>query len=423
VSLALTAYRAAAWALEPLAPLLLRQRAGRGKEDPARLHERLGEPTAAVPNKPVVWLHGVSVGESLSLLPLVDLLAAERPDLAVLVTTGTVTSAELMRARLPKGVIHQYAPVDGPRAVARFLDHWSPVLGVFVESELWPNLLLAAEAHGVKLALVSARITDRTTQGWARAPGMARRLLGAFDLILAQDVRSGVNLENLGARPDGYANLKLIGEPLPHDPAEFARLSAVAGDRPIVVGASTHFGEDELFASAAEMVAPEASPLLILVPRHPERGPDIAASLRPYRRMALRSAGEPLTPDVQVYVADTLGELGLFLRLADVVLMGGSFTGGVGGHNPLEPARLGKPVLYGHDTANWIDIYRDLTWADAAQCCETEGELIAGLAALLRDPELAKQRGQAALRAAKKADAGAGPVLDRLAPLLPEPRR
>ena len=170
--LPLALYAAATGLMAPFAPALLRARARRGKEDPARLGERLGRPTAARPAGPLVWLHGVSVGETQSLLPLVAALRERRPDALVLVTSGTVTAAGLLAQRLPAGAIHQFAPVDAPGAVAGFLDHWRPDLAVFVESEIWPNLVLAARARGVRLALVSARMTEASARGCTSAwPG------------------------------------------------------------------------------------------------------------------------------------------------------------------------------------------------------------------------------------------------------------
>lgn len=414
MSLALSVYRLLTRLIEPIAPRLLDARAARGKEDPARVDERLGQTRVARPEGSLVWLHGVSVGETLSLLPLVERIARERPDLTVLVTSGTLTSAEVLARRLPPGVIHQFAPVDAPGAVDAFLDHWRPTLGVFVESELWPNLLLNARARGVTLALVSARITEKTAEGWGRLPGAARRVLSAFSLVYPQDDASAARLERLGARIDGQVNLKLSGGPLPHDQGEFARLSAVIGDRPVVVAASTHEGEEVAVVRALDRLTDRL--FLILAPRHPERGPDIAAELTRYRyKHALRSRGEAPGRDTDIYVADTLAELGLFLRLADVVVMGGSFapalTGTVvGGHNPLEPARLGKPVVTGPDAANWAAVTALLADAGGLVQVQTPAGLPEAVGPLLADPALARRTGEAARRAA--ADAGAG--LDRL---------
>ncbi|WP_309627607.1 glycosyltransferase N-terminal domain-containing protein, partial [Brevundimonas sp.] len=182
MTLPLLAYRLITRAIEPLTPRLLDARVKQGKEDPVRVDERLGVAGVARPDSDLIWLHGVSVGETTSLLPLVSALRSRRPDLGVLVTSGTVTSAELLAARLPDGVIHQFAPVDAPGAVRGFLDHWRPDLAIFAESEIWPNLVLGANERGARMALVSARMTEESARGWARLPASARALLAAFDL-------------------------------------------------------------------------------------------------------------------------------------------------------------------------------------------------------------------------------------------------
>ena len=307
MSPALIAWRLLTRLLEPLAPRLLDARAKQGKEDLERVDERLGHASVARPDGDLVWLHGVSVGETLSLLPVVERLRRARPDLSVLVTSGTLTSAQLLARRLPAGVIHQFAPVDAPGAVAAFLDHWQPSLAVFVESELWPNLILGARGRGVKLVLASARITEKTVDGWRRFPGAAREILSAFDRILPQDETSAARLHSLGARIDGHVNLKLSGEAPPHDAAAFTRLSAAIGDRPVVVAASTHDGEEIALVRALDKLADRLC--LILVPRHPARSPEIAAALsRDGYRFALRSQGREPDRDTDLYLADTLGE-------------------------------------------------------------------------------------------------------------------
>ena len=269
MSLALIAYRLLTRLFEPLAPRLLDARAKQGKEDPARVDERLGLASLPRPAGELVWLHGVSVGETLSLLPVVERLRDKRPDLAVLVTSGTLTSATLLARRLPAGVLHQFAPVDTPGAVRAFLDHWRPAAAVFVESELWPNLILEARRRGVKLVLASARITEKTVDGWRRFPAAAREIVSAFDRVLPQDEASAARLESLGSRIDGQVNLKLAGAAPPHDPGAFTRLSAAIGDRPVVVAASTHDGEEIALVRALDKLADRLC--LILVPRHPER--------------------------------------------------------------------------------------------------------------------------------------------------------
>lgn len=423
MSLALHAYRLATRLLEPLAPRLLDARARQGKEDPARIDERLGRASLPRPPGDLIWLHGVSVGETLSLLPVVEALRRARPELTVLVTSGTLTSARLLARRLPPGVIHQFAPVDGPHAVAAFLDHWRPDVGVLVESELWPNLILEAQRRGVKLVLASARITEKTVRGWSRLPGAAQRILSAFNRILPQDDASAGRLRDLGARIDGLVNLKLAGEAPPHDPAAFTTLSAAIGDRPVVVAASTHDGEEIAIVRALDHMA--ARLCLILVPRHPERGAPVAAELaREGYQVALRSQGGTLNADTDLYIADTLGEMGLFLRLADAVVMGGSFSQAlnkppVGGHNPLEPARLGKPAVTGPDMTNWAAVTDALVRSGGLTVVRGPYDLPEVLAPLLTDLEAGKAMGERGRRAAAEAGSGLERLMDTLTPLLP----
>lgn len=410
MSLALAAYRAATGVLEPLAPALLRRRACAGKEDPTRLGERLGHASLPRPAGRLVWLHGASVGEGLSLLPLVEALAAAPDAPTLLVTSGTRTSAELLGRRLPPGVVHQYVPVDGPRASARFLDHWRPDLAVFAESELWPNLILGARAGGArarggKTALVSARLSAQSLKGWARAPGGARTLFVGFDLVMAQDDETARGLARLGARDDGRLNLKLAGEPLPSDPKALAEARVAIGERPVLLVASTHPGEEALPLDVFGFLCDRPDrPLLVIVPRHPVRGEAVEAQARAEGFVtAQRSAGLAPTGAVQVYVADTLGELGLWFRLARLAVMGGSLVEGIGGHNPLEPARLGCPVASGPHIDNWRGVYADLQAEQAVRMVEGPATLAAVMAEALADPAaLRDEAGRAQAFAARQ---------------------
>ena len=412
--LSLQLYRAATGVLEPFAPFLLARRAKAGKEDRARLHERLARPTTTRPEGRLVWLHGASVGESLSILPLVERLRSERPDVAVLVTSGTVTSAQLLARRLPAGAIHQFLPVDTPGGARRFLDHWRPDLAVFVESELWPNLLLTAKARGVKLALVSAKLSDKSYAGWQARPFAAHALFGGFDLILAQDGRAAERLNSLGGRVAGEADLKFGSAPLPVDAAALADLGARLGGRPLLLAASTHPGEDEIVLEAWRALPDR--PRLVIVPRHPERGPAVADLARATgATVALRSRA----PDeaAEVIVADTLGELGLWYRLADLALVAGSLAPGVGGHNPLEPARLDCPIVSGPHVENWLTAYADLRGADGVAFADAS-VLGARLAELLADPGALKLQAAQALVFVVGRDAEARTALTRIIALL-----
>jgi 3-deoxy-D-manno-octulosonic-acid transferase len=417
--LSLRLYRAATRLAEPMAPGLLRRRAGRGKEDIARLGERLGIPSRARPEGQLVWLHGASVGESLSLLPFIHRLRSDRPDLAILITSGTRASADLLLKRLPPAVTHQYLPVDGPQAVRRFLDHWRPQLGVLAEGELWPNLILAAHKRGVRMALISARITEGSAEGWTRAKAAARTLLAAFDLILPQDPASAGRIQVLGGRTGPLLNLKFASEALPYDPAELARLKKQVGKRKVVLAASTHPGEDEFILGAFATLPPiKPAPLLVIAPRHPDRAEAILASLEGITT-ARRSDGEAIDADTQVYVADTLGEMGLLYRLADVAVMGGGFVRGVGGHNPLEPARLGVPVITGEETFNFADVYGQMLPQGAAIMASSEPDLSAKIHLLLTEPARAKALAAAGRAFAEAQGAQCENAMASLTTLLP----
>ncbi len=418
MSVAFSLYRGTTTLLEPLVPWLLRRRAARGKEDPERLKERLGHATVDRPEGPLVWLHGASVGETLSALPLIERLGRERPDLHVLVTSGTTTSAELLGSRLPTFAVHQYAPVDTPGAVRRFLDHWRPDVLILLEGDLWPNLLTETKAHGGGLALVSARFTEKTADGWRRLRGAARRILAGFDLVFPQDEASARRLSELGASVTGLANLKLVGAPLGYDPAALTTLRRALSERLVIVSASTHPGEERLTDNAVAGLADR--PLHLIAPRHPARADQIEAELiLAGRAVARRSRGDTVQRNTDVYLADTLGELGLFFELADLVLLGGGWAQGVGGHNPLEPARSGKAVVSGPAVSNWASVFESLQ-ADQAVEMVAADDLGPVLTRLNTNPDQVADMGQRARRFAT----GQTDVLDRLwhhlSPLIPQ---
>ena len=415
----------------PILPLYLRRRARRGKEVPARLNERRGE-NAARPCGTLLWLHAASVGETLSLLPLLEALNASRPSLHFLVTTGTVTSGELLQRRLPKAlrekVQHRFVPLDVPTWAARFLDGWRPDAAVFVESELWPNLLAAARERGVPTALINARMSLRSAQGWRFAPGLARVALGGFRLVLAQSEEDAARLLRLGA-PAGVTratgNLKYSSPPLPVDPAELARLQALLNGRSVFLAASTHPGEEALVAEAHRLLALRVPDLLtVIVPRHPERGEVLAQTLPglPPRR----ALGQDPPRGPGLYVADTLGELGLFYRLAGAAVMGRSLLPPGGGQNPLEPARLGCPVLLGPYVGNFTAMAsRLLAHAAAVAVPAPSGKAVEAVAladaaaGVLTDPVSAVALRRAASRIAADAAGLAEEVADAVGELLP----
>lgn len=419
-------WRLAATALAPLLPLHLRRRAARGKEIAQRIPERYGH-GAARPDGPLLWLHAASVGETVSILPLVDALAMAEPRLHLLVTTGTVTSATLLARRLPPSladrVTHRFVPLDVPAWAGRFLDGWRPDAAAFVESELWPNLLAEAARRDIPLALVNARMSARSARWWGRAPGFARHVLSRFTLILAQGEGDAARLRALGAadvRVPG--NLKFAATPLPADAAELDRLRALATGRPVWLAASTHSGEEALVLAAHRALAPRHPGLLtIIVPRHPERGAEVAG-LAAGLSVARRSLGEDPGPGTEVLVADTLGELGLFYRLARLAFVGGSLVAH-GGQNPLEPARLSCPVLVGPHTWNFAEILARMEAAGGLLRIDPgpdpAGALAEAVSAMLTNDARARAQVGAALSIAAEEAGLPGRIAAALLPLLP----
>ncbi len=378
-----------ATAISPVLPMLLRRRAQRGKENPARLGERYGITDLARPDGKLLWLHAASVGETISILPVLRVLADRAPGLKLLLTTGTLTSATLAAERLPAlgldRVIHQFAPLDVPRWIGRFLDHWRPDAAAFVESELWPNTINTIAARKIPLAMVNGRMSGRSFARWRRWPRLAQRLLAAFDLIMAQSGRDARRLSRLGA-PDVAApgNLKFAAPPLDANPEELRDLQAATAGRPIWLAASTHPGEDEQIIAAHSILAPTHPGLLTLIaPRHPARGADIAALAGdlPVSRRALGDG-----PTGAIWVLDTLGEMGLWYQLAGIVFIGGSLIPH-GGQNPLEPARLGCAIAFGPHMQNFAEAVSALRAAGAAQQVTDAATLAAWVDQLLRHPD------------------------------------
>ena len=385
----LVTYRAAARMLAPAARLVLHARARAGKEDRSRLSERFGRTALARPTGDLIWIHGASVGECLSALPLVENLLRE-PGRSVLVTSGTVTSAKLMGERLPERAFHQFVPLDSPSAIERFLDHWKPIAGLFVDSDLWPNLISFAHTHGVKLALINGRMSARSYLGWRRARKSARHLLSCFDLCLAQDDFSAERFRLLGAgdvRVTG--NLKADASPPPTDVSRMMQLADAVGARPVLLAASTHPGEDETILPAHDALRKRFPDLLtIVVPRHPARGPEIAmlCGTRPYAR---RSENQQPAADTSVYIADTIGELPMFYRIAPFAFIGGSLVPH-GGQNPLEAAKLSRGVIAGPRTENFAGVYETIFAAQGEGRVHSCAEIIALANRWFDDPELVR---------------------------------
>ncbi len=385
----LKAYRAFTRLAVPLAPLILDWRTRRGKEEIERRPERYGLSTAPRPGGFLAWFHAASVGEANSALPVIEGIAREHPEVRILLTTGTVTSARLARARLPKGALHQYVPLDNQGFVQRFLDHWRPDLAVLVESEIWPNLVLETKGRGIPLLLINARMSTPSFRRWRRRPGMSRPIFSAFDLILAQNDMLAERFAQLGApRALDAGNLKADAPPPPTELPGRRRLAAALSGRTVFLAASTHHGEEDMVAAAHLKMKPKTENLLtIIVPRHPERGPQIAEALKGAGlTVALRSEGRLPDASTDIYVADTIGELGLFYALAPVAFVGGSLVPR-GGQNPVEPIKLGAAVLTGPNWQNFRDSYIALLRAEGCKEVSDPDRLAEDVLALLTDAD------------------------------------
>lgn len=409
----LGAYLAASRMSAGVGRRVLDRRLAEGKEDPDRVGERMGIAGRPRPEGKLVWFNAASVGEAVSLLEFLKRLTRQRPDLHCLLTTVTVTSARFVEARLPPRCIHQFAPLDVGPWVERFLDHWRPDLAVWTESELWPAMLVETDRRGIPMLLINARISERSFRRWRWTPGMARSLLERFDRVLAQDDLAARQLGALGARGVVVTGtLKEGAAPLEHDEEERRRITRALAGRPVWVAASTHEGEEKAVSAVLTEVR-RSLPMLavILAPRHPVRGDALAAFLRGEGWcVAQRSKGEAIGPETDIYLADTLGEMGLWYRVASVAFVGGSLVE-VGGHNPFEPALLGCAVIHGPHVRNFAEAYARLGAAGAAVEVADAAELGRVLAEVMA-PDRAAEMAAAAWEAVSEGAAVTDTVLE-----------
>jgi 3-deoxy-D-manno-octulosonic-acid transferase len=309
-------------------------------------------------------------------------------NLRILLTSGTVTSAAIVAKRFPADIIHQYVPYDSPRYVARFLDHWRPSLALFIESDLWPNLILSSAARRLPMVLINGRMSHRSFPRWRRVSSTISALLGRFDVCLTQSRVDAERFTALGSRNVVVTgNLKLDVPAPPADFTKLERLMSVTRGRPVIVAASTHPGEEEILIEAHRaLVGFLPSLLTVIVPRHPGRGEAISRMISAAGlHAALRSREELPTAATDIYVADTMGELGLFYRLSPIVFMGGSLVEH-GGQNPIEAVKLGASVVHGPHVFNFSDVYEALDSAGGAKQADTQEALVKQLGRLLADP-------------------------------------
>ncbi|ESR24956.1 3-deoxy-D-manno-octulosonic acid transferase [Lutibaculum baratangense] len=415
----LRAYRIATRLGTPLAGSFVKWRARKGKEDMARRGERFGIPSEPRPQGPLLWVHAASVGETMAVLPLIARILAHWP-VHVLLTTTTVTSARLAGERLPQGAFHQFSPLDSPRFVERFLDHWRPGAAIFVESEIWPNIISSAHKRHVPLVLVNARLSERSFERWRQRPRAAADLFPAFDLCLAKSEQDARRYRELGtSSAASVGNLKFDAPVLPARPTDLAAFQYALNRRPVWTACSTHPGEEELILDAHREIAGRHRDLLtIIAPRHPERRQavlDLAAERD--LTVQLRTQAGRVAPETEIYLLDTIGELGLAMRLAPVVFMGGSLVPHQG-QNPIEPAKLGRLVLHGPHVMNFAEVYEALDAVGGAEIVNGSRDLARLVDRFLSSPSSATRRGEAAKEAIIPFEGAIARTLNAVSPIL-----
>lgn len=413
-------YRLFSFIAGPLIDLWFLNRKKNGKEDSKRFSERLGHPGFPRPEGSLIWMHAASVGEIMSVLPLITYINEKYADINILVTTGTVTSAKLLDKRLPKKVMHQYVPIDKLPTVLRFLNHWRPDFVLWVESELWPNLIIETHKTGCPMAQINARISKNSFNKWQKCITLANHILESFTINLSQSNEDKDRYTALGSPNAKYVgNLKYDADPLPADPKETGQLVNMIGNRPIWIAASTHFGEEELIAYTHKiLLETHKNLLLIIIPRHPDRGKEIKNLLDTLElKSSIRSENEMIDEETNIYIANTIGELGIFYRLANIVFMGGSLVEH-GGQNPLEAARLQCSLLTGVYTENFIKIYSELEENKALIRVNSPQNLAEKIDLLLKDHELQEKLSSTALELIKSKQGVLKNYIEELSPFI-----
>jgi 3-deoxy-D-manno-octulosonic-acid transferase len=398
--------------------IIIRMR--RGKEDQMRIGERFGAASLTRPDGILVWCHAASVGEMMSALTLLKVLRTQRPDITILLTTGTVSSARLASQRMSEGIFHQFVPVDIPKAVESFLEHWQPQLVLWMESELWPQIISRIGARGIPLILVNGRMSERSLHGWQRYPRLGKALLRCFTQLYSGSPNDATRFTTLGARNVQWVgNIKYDAPALTADTSSLNELSARCARRAIWCAASTHPGEEIMIARAhlrIKNVIP--SVLTIIAPRHPYRADTIMQELvKQGMRVARRSTGDVITPDTDIFLVDALGELGTLFRLCDIVFVGGSLVSR-GGHNPIEPARLNCAIITGHHIDNFTSIYADFAAGNALVTVTGSESLANAVIALFSDAQLRSERANAAATVVSERSGAARTIVKSILPLL-----
>jgi len=412
-------YRLLTYIAGPAIDIYLQKRKKLGKEDALRFDERLGKAAFPRPDGTVVWIHAASVGEALSVLPIIKKLAEHYPGTNFLLTTGTITSAKIIESRLPDNTFHQYVPVDKITAVRRFLRHWKPNLALWVESELWPNLVTET-ARYCPIIMVNGRISDNSYKSWQNYSSFSKEVLSRFSLCLPQSKHDAERFEKLGARNVKYlGNIKFDAPPLPSDPQKMGEILTMIGQRQIWMAASTHSPEERMIAEIhKELKETHPDLLTIIAPRHPKRMEDIIELLKDLElNIAVRSKNDEITEDTDIYLADTIGELGVFYRMVPIVFIGGSIAN-KGGQNPLEAARLDCTIVYGPHMDNFIEIKRELEDKHASLIAKDKGELFRIIDEMTNDHDKQESLAKAALDVIKEKQGVTDKIIEEIKPYI-----
>lgn len=419
-------YRMITGQSRPILDKILQNRLKQGKENPARVQEKRGIPSLVRPKGALFWIHAASIGEAQSTLILIHHLLKARPDAHILVTTGTLTSAKIMVERLPPQAFHQFYPLDHPQWVEEFLNHWQPDLVLWMESELWPNMLLQIKQRTIPAVLVNARMSARSHKTWKYFKPLVKEVLEAFSAIFCQTEDDLSRFSTLGVENSHLQvtdNIKYSSAPLDFDKDALSKLSIQTAGRPLWLYASTHDGEEEIACRVHQIIKnilPEI--LTIIIPRHPVRTEEILEKCAPYNlKISIRGENKSTLPDRNddVYLANTLGELGLFYRLAPVACIGRSFSkDGGGGHNPIEAAQLGCAILHGTHVQNLQEIFDDMDREHAALRLDSESALASTLLDLLQSQEKLDRLQKAGMQFSKSKSGVIDRIMQSILPLI-----
>ena len=347
-----------------LSYLIIYLRLWSGKEDKDRFKEKLGEYERARPNSKLIWFHGASVGETLSIIGLIKEITKINDKLEFLITSGTKTSSQVLSMRMPKNAVHQFVPIDTPGAVKLFLKHWRPDFAIWIESEVWPRLLIETSKTKIPMWLVNGSMSLRSYKKWRYVPLSMQYLYNKFEKIYLRDERSAGFLNQLGLSSENftvYGSLKADQEKLEFRKSDLKEVKKSLKDKRVWLAASTHAGEEETVLKAHKhLLEVDKDIFLVLVPRHPERGKELMKLARSLNlNSSLRSKSRKINSTDQVHIGDTLGELGLWYELTRVSFIGGSITRN-GGHNPYEAILADTFIIHGPETFNFDEIYQKL---------------------------------------------------------------